>query len=170
VQVATRAVYEAVEGDAPSGGWSRGLIKALETPHPHPPPQGGRENLSSPQGGRGMTRVFGNDLEAVARKLFPALDAAVERLRGIVPSLTMTGSGAAFFAVFENRRDAQVALEAVKKVGFPAWLCRPIPRLRDPPPRPSPARGEGNPGPHPDPPPHRGGGNYRGARGEGGTE
>ena len=129
VQVATPAVYEAVEGDAPSGGWTRGLIERLNIPHPNPPPQSG-------------TGIFGNDLDLVARRLFPALDEAVERLRAVVPSLTMTGTGAAFFAVFENQRDAQAALEAVKKAGVPAWLCRPIPGLSDPPPRPSAARGE----------------------------
>jgi 4-diphosphocytidyl-2C-methyl-D-erythritol kinase len=76
--------------------------------------------------GRGP-QGFGNDLEPVARKLYPALDEAVERLRAAVPSLTMTGTGAALFAVFPTRRDADAALAAVRPVGFLAWVCRPIP-------------------------------------------
>ncbi len=80
----------------------------------------------SPQGGR-VHQGFGNDLEPVTRKLFPAMEEAVERLRTAVPSLTMTGSGAALFAVFTTRQDAETALAAVRHFGYSAWVCRPIP-------------------------------------------
>jgi 4-diphosphocytidyl-2C-methyl-D-erythritol kinase len=70
---------------------------------------------------------FGNDLEPVTRRLFPAMEEAVSRLRTAVPSLTMTGTGAALFAVFPSRREAEAALAAVRPIGYPAWVCRPIP-------------------------------------------
>ena len=126
VEVSTRAVYAAVDGTEPTGHRTPALVRVLEkgmtTPHPDPPPQGGREN-DRPPGARGM---FGNDLEAASRRLFPALDQAIERLRAAVPGMTMTGTGAAFFAGFQNGHDAQTALGAVRQLGFPAWLCRPV--------------------------------------------
>lgn len=107
VQVSTRAVYEAVDGRSPSARRTSLLVEALA-----------REE---------GTQLVGNDLEAVSRRLFPALDEAIERLRTSIPSLTMTGSGAAMFAVFDNRPEAEAALTGVKPLGYPAWLCRPIP-------------------------------------------
>ena len=121
VQVATRTVYEAVDGTAVSARRTPALVEVLSTPHPDPPPQGGRE-IALLGGGR-----FGNDLEAAARKLFPVLDHAVGRLRTAVPSLTMTGTGAAQFAVFATRHEAEAVLAAVRPLGYPAWVCRPIP-------------------------------------------
>ena len=106
VRVATRTVYEAVDGSVPSARRTPALIAALATP-----------------GYQG----FGNDLEPVTRRLFPAMDEAVGRLRSAVPSLTMTGTGAALFAAFTTRRDAEAALAAVRSIGYPAWVCRPIP-------------------------------------------
>jgi 4-diphosphocytidyl-2-C-methyl-D-erythritol kinase len=121
VLVATRAVYEAVDASEPSQGRTPRLVELLSAgPHPDPPPQAGE----------GKSNPFGNDLEVVARRLFPALDQAIERLRAIVPTLTMTGTGAALFAKFENRRDAQAAAEAIRPLGYPAWLCRPVPATR----------------------------------------
>ena len=117
VEISTRAVYEAVDGSEPTAHRTPTLVRVLEkgmtTPHPDPPPQGGRE-------------MFGNDLEPASRRLFPALDQAIERLRAAVPGMTMTGTGAAFFAVFQNHRHAEPALAAVRQLGFPAWLCRPV--------------------------------------------
>ena len=117
VDISTRAVYEAVDGSEPTAHRTPTLVRVLEkgmtTPHPDPPPQGGRE-------------MFGNDLEPASRRLFPALDQAIERLRAAVPGMTMTGTGAAFFAVFQNHRHAEPALAAVRQLGFPAWLCRPV--------------------------------------------
>jgi 4-diphosphocytidyl-2-C-methyl-D-erythritol kinase len=103
VQVATRTVYEAVDGSFASARRTPGLIEGMD---PH---------------------GFGNDLEPVTRKLFPAMEEAVSRLRGVVPSLTMTGTGAALFAVFPSRREAEAALAAVRPSGYPAWVCRSIP-------------------------------------------
>jgi 4-diphosphocytidyl-2-C-methyl-D-erythritol kinase len=103
VQVATRTVYEAVDGSAQSARRTPALVEALGKP------------------------AFGNDLEPVTRKLYPALDEAVQRLRAVVPSLSMTGTGAALFAVFATRREAEAALAAVRRIGYPAWICRPIP-------------------------------------------
>jgi 4-diphosphocytidyl-2-C-methyl-D-erythritol kinase len=134
VPVATRAVYEAVDGIAPSGRRTPALIERLKTPSPPlPTNRGPREPASGVVRGRANSakessaEYFGNGLEPVARKLFPALDQAIERLRAVVPTLTMTGTGAALFAQFENRVDAEGALEAVSTVGYPAWVCRPIP-------------------------------------------
>ena len=102
VQVATRTVYEAVDGSAQSARRTPALVEALGKP------------------------AFGNDLEPVTRKLYPAMDEAVERLRAVVPSLTMTGTGAALFAVFATRREAEAALAGVRPIGYPASICRPI--------------------------------------------
>ena len=126
VEISTRAVYEAVDGSEPTAHRTPTLVRVLEkgmtTPHPDPPPQGGREK-DRPPGGREM---FGNDLEPASRRLFPALDQAIERLRAAVPGMTMTGTGAAFFAGFQNGHDAQTALGAVRQLGLRAWLCHPV--------------------------------------------
>jgi 4-diphosphocytidyl-2-C-methyl-D-erythritol kinase len=116
VPVATRTVYEAVDGSASSARRTPAVVEALSTPSP-----------TLPTRGREIERAFGNDLESVTRKLYPAFDEAVERLRAVVPSLTMTGTGGALFAVFPTRRQADAALAAVRPVGYPAWICRPIP-------------------------------------------
>jgi 4-diphosphocytidyl-2-C-methyl-D-erythritol kinase len=134
VSVATRAVYEAVDGSEPSGRRTPALIELLSAGLDSPSP-----GLPGGGSGWGPEIPFGNDLEGVARRLFPALDEAIERLRAIVPTLTMTGTGAALFAKFENRRDAQAAAEAIRPVGYPAWLCRLVPG--DPLPGP-PRKGE----------------------------
>jgi 4-diphosphocytidyl-2-C-methyl-D-erythritol kinase len=107
VEISTRAVYEAVDGAGPSAGRTPALIAALS--------KGGREV------------ALGNDLEAASRRLFPALDDAINRLRAAVPGLTMSGTGAALFALFDRRQDAERALDAVCGLGYPAWLCRPVP-------------------------------------------
>jgi 4-diphosphocytidyl-2C-methyl-D-erythritol kinase len=59
--------------------------------------------------------------------VFPALDDAINRLRDAVPGLTMSGTGAALFALFDRRQDAERSLNTVRGLGYPAWLCRPIP-------------------------------------------
>jgi 4-diphosphocytidyl-2-C-methyl-D-erythritol kinase len=123
VEIATRAVYEAVDGDAPSAGRTPALIAALQAPTLTLPRERGRE-LSK---GESMAVTFGNDLEPASRRLFPALDDAINRVRDAVPGLTMSGTGAALFARFDNRPDAERALERVRELGYPAWLCRPIP-------------------------------------------
>jgi len=117
VQISTRVVYEAVDGSVASARRTPALVEILTTPPPRP----------SPQGGGRFGAMFGNDLEAVARKRFPTMEEAVERLRTAMPSLTMTGTGAALFAVFSTRRDAEAELAAVRPLGYPAWVCRPIP-------------------------------------------
>src|SRR5205814_1027716 len=116
VQVSTRAVYEAVHRGASSAGRTSRFAQVLSTPHPDPPPQGGR-------GIPKVSEYFGNDLEPVTRRLFPQFDEAVERLRTKVPGLNMTGTGAGLFGVFENGPQAASALTAVRELGFPAWIC-----------------------------------------------
>ncbi|TME80434.1 MAG: hypothetical protein E6I43_13415 [Chloroflexi bacterium] len=73
--------------------------------------------------------VFGNDLEAASRHLFPQLDEAHNRLQDVVPDLTMSGTGAALFAHFAGRAEADAALAAARKLGYPAWVCRPVSAL-----------------------------------------
>jgi 4-diphosphocytidyl-2-C-methyl-D-erythritol kinase len=107
VEIATRAVYEAVDGGVPSARRTPALIAALS------------------KGGRDV--ALGNDLEPASRRLFPALDEAINRLRAAVPGLTMSGTGAALFALFDRRQDAERALDGVRGLGYPAWLCRPVP-------------------------------------------
>jgi 4-diphosphocytidyl-2-C-methyl-D-erythritol kinase len=127
VPVATRTVYEAVDGDAPSARRTPKLVEALNTPSPTLPTRG-REIMNLQEGGEGSVgEIVGNDLEHVTRKLFPVMNDAVERLRAAVPSLTMTGTGAALFAVFATAHEAEAALGAVRPLGYPAWVCRPIP-------------------------------------------
>src|SRR5438552_13581454 len=140
IEISTHRVYEAVDGGAPSAHRTPALIAALDAPT-LTLPQRGRELPALPQRGReisqgegnrsatgkGKSSLFGNDLEAVSRRLVPTLDDAINRLREAVPGLTMSGTGAALFAVFANGQDAESALGAVRGLGFPAWLCRPIP-------------------------------------------
>ena len=70
--------------------------------------------------------MFGNDLETASRKLFPQLGDAINKLQRVVPGLTMSGTGAALFAAFPGRADAEAALAEVRKLGHPAWICRPV--------------------------------------------
>lgn len=118
VQISTRTVYAAVDGNAPSAGRTPRLIETLGTPSPALP-AGGREK-------DGGGDIFGNDMETVSRRLFPEFNEVVDKLRSVVPSLTMSGTGAAMFAVFDDRPQAKAALAAIKPLGYPAWLCRPV--------------------------------------------
>ena len=61
--------------------------------------------------------------------MFPQLDEALDRLHQVVPGLTMSGTGAAVFAQFSGRADAEAALAAAGKLGYPAWVCRPVSAL-----------------------------------------
>lgn len=112
VQISTRAVYEAVDESESTNGRTPELIEALK-------------DLLNPNWRREYE--FGNDLEPVSRKLFPALDHVIGQVRKAIPTLSMSGTGAALFAMFDNRREAVAAWEAMRKVGYSAWLCRPIP-------------------------------------------
>ena len=114
IEISTRAVFEAVDGTEGSARRTPSFIEGLGAPT---------------QRGSGRTAefAFGNDLEPASRRLFPALDEAITRLREVVPGLTMSGTGAALFARFEDRQAAARALEAVRALKYPAWLCRPIP-------------------------------------------
>jgi 4-diphosphocytidyl-2-C-methyl-D-erythritol kinase len=116
VEIPTRAVYEAVDGSAPSAHRTPVLVAALEAP-----------TLTLPRERRAMSTAFGNDLEPASRRLFPQLDEAMNRLHQVVPGLTMSGTGAALFATFAHRADVEAALAEVRKLGYPAWVCRPVP-------------------------------------------
>jgi 4-diphosphocytidyl-2-C-methyl-D-erythritol kinase len=117
LEISTRAVYEAVDGSVPSARRTPELVAALQTPTVTLPRERGRESA---------TALFGNDLEPASRRLFPQLDEALKRLHDIVPGLTMSGTGAALFATFVGRAEADAALAAVRKLGYPAWVCRPV--------------------------------------------
>jgi 4-diphosphocytidyl-2-C-methyl-D-erythritol kinase len=117
LEIPTRAVYEAVNGSVPSARRTPGLVAALKAPTLNLPHERGRE-LS--------TALFGNDLEAASRRLFPQLDEALKRLHDVVGGLTMSGTGAALFAAFTGSEHAEAALAAVRKTGYPAWVCRPV--------------------------------------------
>ena len=106
VAISTRSVYAAVDGTEPTAHRTPALVRALAN-----------ENAIE----------FGNDLEGTSRRLFAALDEAIEPLRAAVPGMAMTGTGAAFFAGFQNPRDAEKALVTVRRLGHPAWLCHPVP-------------------------------------------
>jgi len=106
LEIPTRAVYEAVDGSVPSAHRTPGLVAALKS--------------------GGDLSLFGNDLEPASRRLFPQLDEALNRLHDVVPTLTMSGTGAALFAVFTGPVDAKAALAEVRKLGYPAWVCRPV--------------------------------------------
>jgi 4-diphosphocytidyl-2-C-methyl-D-erythritol kinase len=127
IEISTRAVYEAVDGGGPSARRTPAFIAALEASHVPPPLTGQAAHFPPPLAGEVRVGAFGNDLEAASRRLFPALDDAINRLREAVPGLTMSGTGAALFAVFGHRPEAEQALRAVRGLGFPAWLCRPVP-------------------------------------------
>jgi 4-diphosphocytidyl-2-C-methyl-D-erythritol kinase len=117
LEISTRAVYEAVDGSVPSARRTPELVAALQTPTLTLPRERGRESA---------TALFGNDLEPASRRLFPQLDEALKRLHDIVPGLTMSGTGAALFATFVGRAEADAALAAVRNLGYPAWVCRPV--------------------------------------------
>jgi 4-diphosphocytidyl-2-C-methyl-D-erythritol kinase len=109
IEVATRAVYQAVDGAAATARLTPALVARLEA-------RRGVEAAS-----------FGNDLEATARHLFPALNDAIAPARVALPELRMSGSGSAFYAAFPGEREARRALASVQADGIAAWLCRPVP-------------------------------------------
>ena len=123
VEISTRAVYQAVDDSAPSGRRTPALVAALLDPPPQPTPTRGEGDQPDP-GRREI--IFGNDLEGASRQLFPVLDAALDRLRGMVPDLTMSGTGSALFARFVDLHKADSALAQVRQAGYPAGLCRPV--------------------------------------------
>jgi 4-diphosphocytidyl-2-C-methyl-D-erythritol kinase len=125
VEISTRAVYEAVDGSAPSARRTPALVAELEAPTLTLPRERGRE-MSQGEQGREMSSAFGNDLEAASRRLFPQLDEAFKRLHHVVPGLTMSGTGAGLFATFASSADAGAALTEVRQLGYPAWICRPV--------------------------------------------
>lgn len=106
VEISTRAVYEAVDGSVPSAERTPALVAALKS--------------------GGDSILFGNDIEAASRRLFPQLDEACNRLHRVVPGLAMSGTGAALFAMFAGPAEAEAALVEVRKLGYPAWVCRPV--------------------------------------------
>jgi 4-diphosphocytidyl-2-C-methyl-D-erythritol kinase len=112
IEVATRLVYEAVDGSLTSAQRSPALAARLES------------------GQTVETSDFGNDLEATARRLFPALSQAIESLHDVLPGFQMSGSGAAFYAAFRADQEARQARAAVERQGGRAWLCRPVPAWR----------------------------------------
>jgi 4-diphosphocytidyl-2-C-methyl-D-erythritol kinase len=116
MEISTRAVYEAVDGSVPSAGRTPALVKALSSPPPRPLPARGEGEV-----------VLGNDLEPASRRLFPQLDDAINKLEGVVPGLSMSGTGAALFGVFPTGAAAEAALAQARKLGYPAWVCRPVP-------------------------------------------
>jgi 4-diphosphocytidyl-2-C-methyl-D-erythritol kinase len=126
LEIPTRAVYEAVDGSVPSAHRTPGLVAVLEAPTLTLPRERGRESSQDERGRELSTALFGNDLEAASRKLFPALEKAMTQLRPAVPGLTMSGTGAALFAAFTSHSDAEAALAEVRKLGYPAWVCRPV--------------------------------------------
>ncbi len=109
VAVSTRAVYAAVDGSAPSHQRTPALVAALRA---------GR--LAQPAG-------FGNDLEPATRSLYPELDHALRPVSAVIPGLTMTGSGGAFFAAFGSVGAGRAAADKVRSVGARVWVCRPVP-------------------------------------------
>lgn len=135
LQIPTRAVYEAVDGSGPGGHRTPALVAALTNPPPRPSrargegedPEWGREMKTTASGGGDYGHFFGNDLESASRGLFPQLAETLAALAAIVPRLTMTGTGAAFFAPVADKREGQKLLGTVRALGIPAWLCRPIP-------------------------------------------
>jgi 4-diphosphocytidyl-2-C-methyl-D-erythritol kinase len=120
VEIPTRAVYEAVDGSAVTRRRTPAFVAALgAAPTLTLPRERGSET------GEGEL-VFGNDLEPASRRLYPQLGEAMDRLRRAVPGLTMSGTGAAMFAAFARRQDAEAALRAARELGYPAWTCRPV--------------------------------------------
>ena len=120
IQVSTRTVYEAVDGRFQTGNRTPAVVEALSGTGPHP---------ALPQRGRGTSggdMSFGNDLEEITRNLYPDYDRAVEHARAIIPKLTMTGTGAALFAAFDDPTAASAAFASVRPLGYPAWLVRPV--------------------------------------------
>jgi len=126
IQISTRSVFDVVDGGAPSARRTPALIAALQAPTLTLPRERGRE-MPEGEGRMGAEPVLGNDLEPASRRVFPTLDDAINRLRDAVPGFTMSGTGAAVFAQFDRRQEAERALSAVRQLGYPAWLCRPIP-------------------------------------------
>ncbi|HEY9286875.1 MAG TPA: 4-(cytidine 5'-diphospho)-2-C-methyl-D-erythritol kinase [Candidatus Dormibacteraeota bacterium] len=121
LQISTKTVYEAVDGHTPSARRTAGLIDHL-APLPDPPPAQQGEGVVGD-----VARLFANDLEPVTRRLFPAYNEALERARELVPSLTMTGTGAGLFAVFPDRPQAADAFNRIEPLGYPMWITHPVP-------------------------------------------
>ena len=108
VEVSTGAVYDAVDGTHPSAKRTPGLVEALA---------------------RGSNAPFGNDLEPASRRIYPALDEAIDRLRQVAPGLTMSGTGSALFARVSSRAEGEAALASIRATRYSATLWRPVPAI-----------------------------------------
>jgi len=74
----------------------------------------------------------GNDLQAAAQRLCPAIDAVLAALAGTPGCLLgrMTGSGATCFGLYAGAAEAEAAAAALAAT-HPAWWVRAAPLLRD---------------------------------------
>ncbi|MBL4606863.1 MAG: 4-(cytidine 5'-diphospho)-2-C-methyl-D-erythritol kinase [Pseudomonadales bacterium] len=65
-----------------------------------------------------------NNCEKVVRKLHPKVNQAFEALAEIGSTPRMTGTGACVFSTFNNRQDANQALDAIKPFGMKAFIAK----------------------------------------------
>jgi 4-diphosphocytidyl-2-C-methyl-D-erythritol kinase len=85
--------------------------------------------VSSDLEGAAAFRALGNDLESAAFEEAPDLEAAVGRIRGVLSEAgarltALSGSGSAYFGVFQEPRRARKAAAALRALGFRAFGCR----------------------------------------------
>jgi 4-diphosphocytidyl-2-C-methyl-D-erythritol kinase len=85
--------------------------------------------VSSGIEGRAVFRVLANDLEGAALQQAPDLADPVRRIRGILLEAgaalaALSGSGAAYFGLFEEAASASRALAALGAAGFAALRAR----------------------------------------------
>ncbi len=109
VEVSTREVYAAADGTGPSAARTGSLAAALRA---------GR----SPE-----VTSFGNDLENATAARYPQVATALAPIRASLPNLSMSGTGAAFFAPFPNAHEAATAVARLKGSLTPIRMYRPIP-------------------------------------------
>ena len=128
VSVATPAAYAAFdEANGGSGGEPGRLSPRPQVPVAAAVPEvpGTASEVEAPGYTGELDRAWmGNDLHAAVIGLHPEVEKARQALRAAGAGIAqMSGSGAASFGTFEDRRGAQRAASVLRAGGFRAWAC-----------------------------------------------
>ena len=88
--------------------------------------------FNSARGGRVPVRrlleVIDNDFQPVVERAKPIVARASQALGALTPSAcSMTGSGSVVFGIYVDRIAARHAAEELRRLGYPVFLCTPVP-------------------------------------------
>ncbi len=74
-----------------------------------------------------MLTSIGNDFQALVCSWYPGLESAIKELCNAgAPYVALSGSGSAFFALFESLPDSSMRKELAGRIGWPLVYCKPV--------------------------------------------